>query len=63
MRLLSIGKVHQFTARDQLRENVLKKTYFIEVDMGDLIQFDDELASELKKKPKLLMPCVSICFN
>ncbi|KAJ3301477.1 minichromosome maintenance protein 5 [Kappamyces sp. JEL0829] len=42
--------------RDQLRQNLVVKNYFVEVDMNHLMAFDEALANDLKKRPKILIP-------
>lgn len=44
--------------RDQLQENVLTKQYYLEVDMADLIGYNDKLADGLKKNPAEFLPLV-----
>ncbi|KAJ3269265.1 minichromosome maintenance protein 5 [Terramyces sp. JEL0728] len=45
-----------FPYRDQLQHNIIQKTYFLEVDMSHLIVYDEELANQLKSKPKEFLP-------
>ncbi|CEI87889.1 Putative DNA replication licensing factor mcm5 [Rhizopus microsporus] len=47
---------NNFIYRDQLQENVLTKQYYLEVDMADLIGYNDKLADGLKKNPAEFLP-------
>ncbi|KAJ3218865.1 minichromosome maintenance protein 5 [Dinochytrium kinnereticum] len=42
---------HVFIYRDQLRQNLLLKNYFLEVDLSHLTHFDEELATGLRNRP------------
>jgi len=45
--------------RDQIRENVLVKQYYCDVDTAHLISYDEELASRLNSEPADIIPLVS----
>jgi len=45
--------------RDQIRENVLLKQYYCDVDVGHLISFNEELAHRLVTEPAEIIPLVS----
>ncbi|KAI9662776.1 MAG: minichromosome maintenance protein 5 [Trizodia sp. TS-e1964] len=45
-----------FVYRDQIRENVLVKQYFCDVDIAHLISFDEELANKLASEPAEVIP-------
>ena len=45
--------------RDQIRENVLLKQYYCDVDIGHLISFNEELAHKLATEPAEIIPLVS----
>jgi DNA replication licensing factor MCM5 len=47
-----------FIYRDQIRENVLSKRYFCDVDMTHLIAYDEHLAHRLNNEPGDLIPLV-----
>ncbi|KAI8854439.1 MCM2/3/5 family-domain-containing protein [Chytridium lagenaria] len=42
---------HVFIYRDQLRQNLLLKNYFLEIDLSHLTHFDEELATGLRNRP------------
>lgn len=44
--------------RDQIRENVLIKQYYCDVDIAHLISYDEELASRLNSEPADIIPLV-----
>jgi len=46
--------------RDQIRENVLLKQYYCDVDVGHLISFNEELAHRLVTEPAEIIPLVSM---
>ena len=46
--------------RDQIRENVLLKQYYCDVDVGHLISFNEELAHRLVTEPAEIIPLVGI---
>ncbi len=41
----------KFVYRDQLRENALLQRYYCDVNIGDLIKFNEELAHRLVSEP------------
>ncbi|KAI9047368.1 hypothetical protein LZ554_008815 [Drepanopeziza brunnea f. sp. 'monogermtubi'] len=45
-----------FIYRDQIRENVLLKQYYCDVDVGHLNSFNEELAHRLSKEPAEIIP-------
>ncbi|RKO89743.1 MCM2/3/5 family-domain-containing protein [Blyttiomyces helicus] len=45
-----------FVYRDQLRQNLIIKQYFLEVDLAHLMNYDEELANNLKERPGEYMP-------
>ena len=45
--------------RDQIRENVLLKQYYCDVDIAHLISFNEELAHRLVTEPAEIIPLVS----
>ncbi|CZR56815.1 probable cell division control protein nda4 [Phialocephala subalpina] len=45
-----------FIYRDQVRENVLLKQYYCDVDVGHLISFNEELAHRLVTEPAEIIP-------
>ncbi|KAJ3289749.1 minichromosome maintenance protein 5 [Borealophlyctis nickersoniae] len=45
-----------FIYRDQLRENLIIKRYFLEVNLEHLISYDEELANQVKDKPADYLP-------
>lgn len=44
--------------RDQLRENALLKRYFCDVNINDLISFNEDLAHRLASEPAEIIPLV-----
>ena len=44
--------------RDQIRENVLVKQYYCDVDIAHLISYDEELAHRLSTQPADIIPLV-----
>lgn len=44
--------------RDQLRENTLLQKYFCDVNIGDLIKYNEELAHRLVTEPAVIIPLV-----
>jgi DNA replication licensing factor MCM5 len=46
------------SSRDQIRENVLLKQYYCDVDIGHLISFNEELAHRLSTEPAEIIPLV-----
>ncbi|KAK4159372.1 DNA replication licensing factor mcm5 [Cladorrhinum sp. PSN259] len=45
-----------FIYRDQLRENALLKKYYCDINIGDLIKFNEEIAHRLVTEPAELIP-------
>jgi len=45
--------------RDQIRENVLVKQYYCDIDIAHLISYDEELAHRLNTEPAEIIPLVS----
>ena len=46
--------------RDQLRENVLVKQYYCDVDVAHLISYNEELAHKLSTEPADIIPLVRL---
>ena len=44
--------------RDQIRENVLVKQYYCDVDIAHLISYNEELAHKLTTQPADIIPLV-----
>lgn len=49
--------------RDQLRENALLKKFYCDVDIKDLINFNEELAHRLVSEPAEIIPLVSASYS
>jgi len=49
---------NSFIYRDQLRENALLKKYYCDVNIGDLIKFNEEVAHRLVTEPAEIIPLV-----
>ncbi|RSM15248.1 DNA replication licensing factor mcm5 [Fusarium oligoseptatum] len=47
---------NNFVYRDQLRENALLKRYFCDVNINDLISFNEDLAHRLASEPAEIIP-------
>ncbi|RUS24095.1 MCM N-terminal domain-containing protein [Jimgerdemannia flammicorona] len=47
---------NNFIYRDQLRQNLMVKQYYLEVDVGHLINYNEELAQQLTNTPAVLLP-------
>ncbi|CAK7206038.1 minichromosome maintenance protein 5 [Sporothrix eucalyptigena] len=47
---------NNFVYRDQLKENALLKKYYCDVDIGDLIKYNEELAHRLVTEPAEIIP-------
>ncbi|KAK3044874.1 hypothetical protein LTS18_000124, partial [Coniosporium uncinatum] len=47
-----------FVYRDQIRENVLVKQYYCDVDIAHLISYNEELAHQLNTNPADIIPLV-----
>ncbi|KAK7953900.1 hypothetical protein PG996_014786 [Apiospora saccharicola] len=54
--VLSFRLDNKFVYRDQLRENALLKQYFCDIDIGDLIKYNEELAHRLATEPAEIIP-------
>jgi hypothetical protein len=48
-----------FIYRDQIRENILSKQYYCDVDIAHLIAYNEELADRLNNEPAEIIPIVS----
>lgn len=44
--------------RDQLRENTLLQKYYCDINIGDLIKYNEELAHRLVTEPADIIPLV-----
>jgi predicted house-cleaning noncanonical NTP pyrophosphatase (MazG superfamily) len=44
--------------RDQIRENVLVKQYYCDIDIAHLISYNEELAHKLNAEPADIIPSV-----
>lgn len=51
--------LNQNADRDQLKDNALLKKYYCDVDIGDLIKYNDELAHRMVSEPAEIIPLVS----
>lgn len=47
-----------FVYRDQIRENVLSKQYYCDVDIAHLIAYDEQIAHRLNNEPADIIPLV-----
>lgn len=47
--------------RDQLRENALLKKFYCDVNITDLIKYNEELAHRLVTEPAEMIPLVRTC--
>jgi DNA replication licensing factor MCM5 len=54
-----IGFLANWVFRDQLRQNVLVKRFFCDVDVAHLIAYNEELAHRLTSSPQDTIPLVS----
>ncbi|KAL1589518.1 hypothetical protein WHR41_01480 [Cladosporium halotolerans] len=54
--ILSFAVDNAFIYRDQIRDNVLSKQYFCDVDISHLIQYDEELAQKINNEPADYIP-------
>lgn len=52
----SVLDVPNHSCRDQLRENALLKKYYCDVNIGDLIKFNEEIAHRLVTGPAEIIP-------
>lgn len=48
---------------DQLRQNVLVKQYYCDIDIAHLISYNEELAHKLTTEPADIIPLVSIALG
>jgi DNA replication licensing factor MCM5 len=44
--------------RDQIRENILVKQYYCDIDVAHLISYNEELAHRLNTEPAEMIPLV-----
>lgn len=51
-----------FLYRDRLRANLLRKEWTLEVEMGHLIGWDEELAARCRTEPGEVVPLVSLYY-
>jgi DNA replication licensing factor MCM5 len=49
-----------FIYRDQIRENVLVKQHYCDIDIAHLISYDEELAHKLTQDPAEIIPLVCL---
>ena len=49
-----------FFGRDQLKRHYNLGQYYLEVDLQDLISYDEQLADKLTKNPAEFLPLVSL---
>ncbi|KAF1995233.1 hypothetical protein P154DRAFT_526516 [Amniculicola lignicola CBS 123094] len=49
-----------FIYRDQIRENVLVKQHYCDIDIAHLISYDEELANKLTQDPGDIIPLVRL---
>lgn len=49
---------NSYIYRDQLRENALLKKYYCDVNISDLIKFNEEIAHRLVTEPSEIIPLV-----
>ena len=54
----SVFELTKYLIRDQLRENALLKRYYCDVNISDLIGFNEELAHRLASEPAEIIPLV-----
>ncbi|KAK8034470.1 DNA replication licensing factor mcm5 [Apiospora rasikravindrae] len=54
--VLSFRLDNKFVYRDQLRENALLKQFYCDIDIGDLIKYNEELAHRLATEPAEIIP-------
>lgn len=52
-----------FIYRDRLRVNLLSGNFTLEVELLDLINYDEELASRLRAEPSEVVPLVRVFFS
>ena len=51
-----IACTDELACRDQIRENVLVKQYYCDVDVAHLISYNEELAHKLTTQPGDIIP-------
>lgn len=56
--ILSFHLDDNYVYRTQLRENVLSKQYYCDIDIAHLIAYNEELADRLSNEPGDLIPIV-----
>ena len=56
--ILQFRHDNSFIYRDQLRENALLKKYYCDVNITDLIKYNEELAHRLVTEPAEIIPLV-----
>ncbi|TLS26515.1 hypothetical protein PpBr36_05530 [Pyricularia pennisetigena] len=54
--ILDFRLENKFIYRDQLRENALLEAYYCDVNIGDLIKFNEELAHRIVTEPTEIIP-------
>ncbi|GAB7347049.1 hypothetical protein MBLNU459_g3189t1 [Dothideomycetes sp. NU459] len=54
--ILDFHLENAFVYRDQIRENVLSKQYYCDVDISHLIAYDEQLAHRLNNEPGEMIP-------
>lgn len=50
--------IADLNCRDQIRENVLSKQYYCDVDIAHLIAYNEQLAHRLNNEPADIIPLV-----
>jgi len=58
--ILDFHLENDFIYRDQIRENVLSKRYYCDVDISHLIAYDEQLAHRLNNEPGEIIPLVCL---
>lgn len=56
--ILDFHLENAFIYRDQIRENVLSKSYYCDIDIAHLIAYDEQLAHRLNNEPGEIIPLV-----
>jgi hypothetical protein len=54
------SRTNPVSNRDQIKDNALLKKYYCDVDIGDLIKYNDELAHRMVSEPAEIIPLVSL---
>lgn len=57
--LQSFRNGNTYVYRDQLRHHVALSQFYVDVDVDDLVAFDEELSNKLTKNPADYLPLVS----